>query len=140
MLVAVAVFAVLAMNRPIVPIVLPTPPASVALCRYIDAWRGTNVPVRPAAESTDIVHALAVARGDDPIGWLIFRRDGKIWYFDGPVRGVAPRRLDSVDALSRLGLQHHAGRDVGLGAMIPLADGAEISNLVESGFGLYTCY
>lgn len=122
------------------PIVLPTPPAPVALCHYIDGWRGTNVPISPPSDSTDIVHAVAVAHRDEAIGWIIFRHDGKAFYFDGPVNQPPPANADSVIALKSLGLGKSSHRDVGRGQMIPLSAAVDVNDLINHGFGLYTCY
>lgn len=123
------------------PVTLPTPPAPVEQCRYIDRWRGTNVPISPGIPATDIVHAIAVSAGRETLGWLVFRRDGRAWYFDGPVRQQAPPpKAKVLIALNALGLERYATGDVGVGAMIPMKKPIEVSRLVSGGLGVYTCF
>ena len=85
-------------------VLIPTPPAPTSFCAYIDRWRGTNVPISPGVPATDIIHAVAIGKGGRSVGWLVFRRDGKAWYFDGAVNGPAPEPTDSSAVLKRLGL------------------------------------
>ena len=129
-----------ALTGVVTPITLPTPSAPAGLCRYIDTWRGTNVPVTPGLASTDIVHALAIAKQGQGVGWLVLRRDGKAWYFDGPDNGKIPVHADSVNALKSLGLERFSHRDVGQGGMISLRGAVDLTRLANAGFGVYTCY
>jgi hypothetical protein len=109
-------------------------------CRYIDQWHGTNVPISPALPATDIVHAVSVMNGATPIGWIVGRRDGALWYFDGPVSGTPPAPADSRRALTALGLERLSHRDIGHGAMIPLPPGTSIARIVDANLQLFSCY
>lgn len=122
------------------PVAVPTPPAPATLCRSIDQMRGTNVPIAPAKPSTDIAHALAVAIDGRSVGWIVFRRDGAPWYFDGPIMGKRPERADSARALNALGIRHVLPSDVGAGGMISLPGGVNIPALVNAGLGVYSCF
>ena len=81
-----------------------TPPAPVKFCQYIDRWRGTNVPISPASEETDIIHAVALIDSDDVVGWVAYRRDAKPWYFDGPITHRTASKRQSTRVLDLLGL------------------------------------
>jgi hypothetical protein len=118
----------------------PTPPAPVSLCGYIDQWRGTNLPISPPRPETDITHAIALAVDGTAVGWLVTRRDGKTWYFDGPVNANSPPRDYSTLALNALHLEKYARANVGVGQMIPLSAPVQLSSLSGSGIGIYTCY
>ncbi len=122
------------------PIIRPTPPAPVSLCAYIDRWRGSNVPISPATPRTDIAHAIALAIDGRSPGWIVIRRDGKAWYFDGPVSGPRPKADDTRAALHLLGLDAYTSRDAGVGQMIPITKTPDIVEAARQGFSFYTCY
>ena len=109
-------------------------------CHYIDQWRGTNVPISPGIPSTDIIHAIAVSKGQIPVGWLVFRRDGMAWYFDGAIRWQVATKAMSVAALNALGLKSDTRVNVGTGAMIPLHGRVDATRLAMHGFRLDSCF
>ena len=122
-------------------IFLPTPPAPSVLCRYIDQWRLTNIPISPPTRETEVVHALALGHGGVAVGWLVIRRDGKMWYLDGPLNVPnPPSRDDSVLVLNSLGLARLVRSDVGHGLMIPMRNPVSLTRLAENGVDIYTCY
>jgi hypothetical protein len=133
-------FALVLLQAILVPIPVPTAPAPVALCQYIDRWRGTNVPISPSTKASDIAHAVAVAKNGSPIGWVIFRRDGGAWYFDGPINGQRVPGSYSKVALDALNEQHAAGNEMGRGQMVPLTSKIELGKLIQSGLQVYSCY
>lgn len=116
--------------------------SQAAACRYIDGWRGTNVPIAPGISATDIVRAVAVSKDGTSVGWFVGRRDGQIWYFDGPVRGPRPPEDLSVKFLDLTGntaATKHLNA-LGHGAMIVQKHPIDLRSIVNAGFELQTCY
>lgn len=108
-------------------------------CSYIIAWRGTNVPIAPPTAATDIVHAVAVSKGGESIGWFVIRRDGQMWYFDGPVRGPKPSADMSAELLQIIG-KPAALPDAGHGEMLVLKKPVDLRSIVRNNFKLESCY
>lgn len=111
-------------------------------CHYIDPWRGTNVPISPATSSSDIVHALAITKAGNDVGWLVVRRDGKLWYLDGPVRGPLPPMQLSAEVLRAIGhgsVAMHT-QSIGRGRMIPIGEHFDIGHIIAQGFLVTSCY
>lgn len=127
------------------PVPAATMPPEWRICRYIgNGWRGMNMP--PTASpppSTDIVHAVAITALVDGskwyVGWLVFRRDGRAWYLDGPVSAPFPPRAASTGVRKALGLSKFGTDHLGEGDIFKLNEVA-FANVINAGFGVTSCY
>ncbi len=121
--------------------VFPPPPAPATLCNNAFSFRNESWPISPSLDSTEIVHTVAIAKNDHPLGWLAFRRDGKLFYIDGIAFPATPPDIkDSTIALRLLGLGKYSHANVSTSRLIPLDGPVDLRPLVTSGLGVYTCF
>ncbi len=104
--------------------------------------KGTNFPISPPTDATDIVHAAVIGRDGVPLAYIFVTQNGNAWYEDGPIATpwnhlYRPTPSQAKALMSAAGVPLRGG--VGMGEFHPVTN-VNLVGLVESGYDVARCY